>query len=135
MDRYSRISWAKFGTTSLPLVLWAKVTRRAEPQVGAGDGDKFATSVQMGPPLLSAEVRIRGTTAAEALTLGSQGDLTLEILPAAKAGTARTITLAGAVLTAIELQYEQSEMATANLKFVAESRDGQGDPFGAEDSQ
>jgi hypothetical protein len=135
MDRYGRISYATFGATTLPLVLWAKVTQRAEPDIGAGDGDKFATSVQLGPPLLSAEVRIRGTAAAEALALGSQADLTLSILPAARGGTARTITLAGAVLTAVELQYEQSAMATANLKFVAQSSDGQGNPFGAEDSQ
>lgn len=135
MDRYSRISWAKFGTAPLPLVLWAKITRRSEPDVGASDIDKFATSVQVGPPLLWGEVRIRGTAAAEALVLGSQADLTLEILPAAKGGTPRTITLAGAVLTSVELQYEQSAMATASLKFIAESRDGQGDPFGAEESK
>jgi hypothetical protein len=39
------------------------------------------------------------------------------------------------VLTAVELQYEQSAMATASLKFVAQSGDGRGNPFGAEDSQ
>ncbi len=45
----------------------------------------------------------------------------------------RRIVLTGAVLTAVELTYEQSSMATATLRFVAEATDGQQEPFLAED--
>jgi hypothetical protein len=123
-----------FGQTPLPLPLSVKVTRRAEPLPLGGDADDFATSVQLDTPAILAEVRVRGTAAAEALSLGRQATLAFTVAPAESGKPSRTIALAGAVLVAVELSYEQSALATATLRFAAEAGDGETDPFSAENA-
>ena len=134
MERYSRIQSAAFGSTVLPLPMSVRLSRRADPMTAGGDNDAFATAVQLGRPTIAAEVRIRGIAAAEGLSLGQQEALTINVA-AASGGTGRTITLAGAVLTSVDVEYEQAAPAVAILKFVAQAADGATDPFAAEDSQ
>ena len=134
-DRYLSIKRACFDGNGLPLPVSLRLSRWAEPKPAASDGDVYATSVELAAPRLTAELTIRGTAVAEALWLGQEGDLACTIA-AAKSGSAdRDITLAGAVLVAIELSYQQSAMATATLRFVAEADDGMQDPFSAEDAE
>ena len=135
MERYQRITSVTFGQTVLRLPLSVRVSRRAEPRPARNDSDEFATSVQLGEPTIAAEVRIRGTAAAEGLSLGQSGDLSFTVAPTGDAHPSRTITLTGAVLAAIELSYEQVSMATATLRFVAEAQSGNTDPFAAEEDQ
>ena len=135
MGRHMRIANVTFGQTALPLPVSARLSRCTTPRAYLSDGDVFTTSVEISPPSLTAEVRIRDTATAEDLSLGQQGDLTLTVLPTGSGGSSREITLSGAVLIAVELTYEQSSMATALLRFAAESDDGQQDPFSAEDAE
>ena len=134
MGRYTRIESVTFGQTSLPLPLTVKISRKTDAKAATGDDESFATSVQISQAVLIAEVRIRGTATAEDLSLAAQGNLSFTVKPAQSQGSSRTITLSGAVLTAVELSYEQSAMATALLRFVAEAGDGNQDPFSAEDA-
>lgn len=133
-QRYQRITAVTFGALELPLPMSVRLYRSAEPQLARGDGDLFATSVQLSSPQITAEVRIRGTAVAETLSLGQCGSLTFTVAPAQSGQASRTVTLGGAVLTAVELAYEQTAMAAATLRFAAEATDG-ADPFHAEESQ
>lgn len=135
MERYQRITSVTFGALALPLPLSVRLSRKAEPQAARGDNDLFATSVQLAAPQMVAEVRIRGTAAAESLSLGQRGTLAITVAPAEAGKASRTITLAGAVLTAVELAYEQASMAAATLRFTAEAAAGNTDPFSTEESQ
>jgi len=135
MSRYMRIRSVIFDGTEMPLPLSVRLSRRADNDIAGGDNDTFATSVQINHPVLIADVRIRGTAAAEELTLGDSGTLTFIVEPASSGQSARAITLTGAVLTAIEITYEQTTIAVANLRFVAEADSGLSSPFSAEDSQ
>ena len=134
MARYVHIASATFDEVPLPLPLSVRLSHRAEPTPAAGDNDAFATSIQLGVPVIVAEVRIRGTATAEGFSLGQQGTLSFTIAPGQSGSAPRTITLAGAVLVAVELAYEQASMATATLKFVAEAENGTTNPFSAEES-
>ncbi|HOG29192.1 MAG TPA: hypothetical protein PLT35_07920 [Vicinamibacterales bacterium] len=135
MNRYTRIQSVTFDGVDLPLPLQVRVSRRCEPQAAAGDGDAFVTSVQCSRPVLAAEVRLRGTAAAEALSPGQIGTLTFVVGPAAAGQAPRRVTLAGAVLTGADVAYEQAGFAEATLRFVAEAADGLTDPHAAEDAQ
>lgn len=135
MSRYMRIRSVLFDSTEIPLPLSVRLSRRADNDIAGGDNDAFITSVQVNHPLIVADVRTRGTAAAEELTLGESGTLTLIVEPASGDQSARAITLTGAVLTAVEITYEQATMAVANLRFVAEAGSGLSSPFSAEDSQ
>lgn len=135
MDRYANIETLTFGQTSLPLPLSVKLSRQVDPAPAASDSDVFATSVEISRASLAAEVRLRGTAAAEGLSLGQQDDLVLTVAATASGDLPRTITLSGAVLVAVELSYEQSAMAVATLRFVAEAADGSQEPFSAENQQ
>ncbi len=133
MDRYMRIQSLTFDQTDLPLPLSVRLCRSAPSKLIGSDKDFFATSLQLDQPNLSAEVRIRGTAAAEALTLGQQGTLSFTVLPTSSGANGRTITLSGAILTAIDISYEQNSSAVAILRFETEAADGTVDPFSAED--
>lgn len=135
MDRYVRIESATFGQTELPLPVSVRLSRHAEAKTSGGDNDLFVTSVQLAQPVIAAEVRIRGTAAAEGLSLGTKETLSFTVGPTRHGQAARTITLSGAVLQAVELTYEQAAIAVATLRFVAEADTGTTDPFSAEDSQ
>ncbi len=135
MNRFGRIASATFGATNLPLPLSVKLSRRAEANSIGGDNDAFVTSVQLAGTSMAAELRIRGTAVAEGLSLGQQATLTCTLTPASSGQSGRTITLSGAVLVGIDLDYEQTSMATATLRFLAESAGADSDPFAAEDSQ
>jgi hypothetical protein len=135
MDRYTRIDSVTFDQTALPLPLSVKLSRTAEAKPAGSDSDAFATSIEIGQPVIIAEVRIRGTNTAESLSVGQQGDLSFTVGVAASGGTPRDITISGAVLTAVELDYEQASLATALLRFIAEASGSSQDPFSAEDSQ
>jgi hypothetical protein len=135
MHRYGRIECMSFGQTALPLPLSVRIGRVADVAPARGQNDAFATSVQMTAPRLTAEVRIRGTAVAEALTPGEQDTLTFTIAPTESGQSGRSVALAGAVLTAVELAYEQAGLATAVLRFVAEADPGTVSPFSAEDAQ
>jgi len=132
-NRYLSIKTASFAGAPLPLPVSLRLSRSAEPQPAAGDGDVYTTSVELGTRRLTAELAIRDTAAAEALSLGQAGDLACTIASTKSGSADRSITLTGAVLAAIELSYQQSAMATATLRFVAEAGDGGQDPFSAED--
>ena len=135
MSRYANIETVTFDQTSLPLPLSVRLSRKVEPKGAGGDGDLFATSIEISRPLLTAELRLRQTAVAESLSLGQQGDLLLVVSSTRDGSPPRQVTLSGAVLIAVELTYEQSAMATAVLRFVAEAADGQQEPFSAEDVQ
>jgi hypothetical protein len=135
MERYLGISSVAFGQTPLPLPLSVRVTRQVQLEPAAGDADLYATSVQLTRPTIAAEVRIRDTAAPEGMSLGQKADLSFTIAPAQSGAPGRRVTLSGAVLVAVELAYEQSSLATATLRFVCESQDGQTDPFAAEEAQ
>jgi hypothetical protein len=135
MSRYTHIESLTFGQTSLPLPLSVRLSRKAEAIPAVSDSDAFATSIQTSVPTLVAEVRIRGTATAEDLSLGQQENLSFTVAATDSGTSSRTITLTDAVLTAVELAYEQSEMATVLLRFVAEAGDGNQDPFSAENAQ
>lgn len=135
MDRYTRIVSVSFDASDLALPLSVKLLRRADPHVAGSDSDAYPTSVELSPPSITAEVRIRGTASAEALSLGSRGDLVFTVAAASSGTSDRSITITGAVLIAVEMSYEQSSMATAVLLFVAEADDGSQNPYSAEDAQ
>ena len=135
MARYGRIESATFGQTALPLPLSVRIERRAEAIPAAGQNDVFATSIQLGTPSIRAEVRIRGTAVAEGLSLGQRDTLSFVIAPSQSGQDGRKVTLTGAVLMAVELAYDQSSMAVATLRFVAEAASGTTDPFSAKDSE
>jgi hypothetical protein len=135
MNRYTRVENVSFGQAQLPLVLSVKLTRQCQPLPAGGDSDFFATSVQLGRPLISAEVRLRDTAAAESLALGQIATLTFSVGGASSGQAGRSIQLQGAVLHSMELTYEQAAMACAVLRFVAAAPQGNQDPVIAEDSQ
>ncbi len=134
MDRYLHIQSLKFGLESLPLPLLVRLSRSVQAAPAGGDNDAFITSVQLDQTTVSAEIRIRGTAVAESLSLGQQGDLTFAVAPTCSGQSARSVTLAGAVLVGVDIGYEQGSMAVATLRFIAEAADGNTDPFSAEDS-
>ncbi len=131
MGRYTRIISATFGQTALPLPVSIRLSRHAGALATGADSDSFATSIQLDRPILTAEVRIRDIAAAEALTLGDIATLSFTIA-SAEGQQARIVSLVGSVLTDVRLSYEQSGMATAELKFAAEAQSGAIDPFAAE---
>ncbi len=133
MARYTAIQSVGFGGVTLSLPLSVRITRKAAAAPISGDDDAFATSVQTAPTTILTEVRTRDVAAADALTPGQQATLTLTSGPTESSQAGRVITLTGAILTAVELNYDQSAMAAAILYFVAEAADGNTDPFTAED--
>jgi hypothetical protein len=134
-ERYGGITSAQFGATPLSLPVGARVWRKADPLPLAGDGDAFLTSVQLAPPVVGVEIRLRDSAAAEGLAIGQSGKLTVYIAPTRAGQAARKLELTNAVLTGVELAYEQSSPAVAKLTFLAESSDGQTDPFAAQEVQ
>jgi len=134
-DRYQGIESVTFGAVPLPLPVAARITRRGEPAPGIGDCLQYSTSVETNSRSLSAELTVRGTAAAEGLSIGQKGDLSISIRPTDGVAVPRTIVLYGAVLVSVELSYSQSAMAEARLRFLAEASDGSQEPFTAEDQQ
>ena len=135
MERYGAIANLTFGQINLPLPILVRLSRRADPKPASRDSDAFITSVQLDPPAIAIEVRIRDTAAAEELSLGQTDLLSIDLLPTRGGQAGRTISIGNAVLTGIELQYEQTAPATAKLSFLAEAADGNTDPFAAQESQ
>ncbi len=133
MARYTSVQSVSFGAATLSLPLSVRVTRKVTPAPAAGDDDAFVTSVQTTAATILVEVRTRDVAAADALSPGEQAALALTSGPTESSQAGRVVTLAGAVLTAIELNYDQSAMAIATLHFIAEAADGNTDPFTAED--
>jgi len=133
--RYLSIKTAAFAGIDLPLPVSLRLGRTAQPQPASADSDIYVTSVELDSHRLTAELSIRDTSIAEALTLGQAGQLTCTIAPASSSLADRAVTLSGAVLVSIELSYQQSAMATATLRFVAEAADGAQDPFSAEEAE
>ena len=131
MSRYTRIDSVTFGQTSLSMPISVRLIRRAAPSPLAGDGEAFVTSIQLDCPVIVAEVRTRDTAEAEGFSLGQQGTLTFTVKPTDSGSGGRTITLTGAILQAIEHIYEQTSVAEAILKFVAEAAEPTTDPFSA----
>ncbi len=135
MERYGAITDSTFGETSLSGPISVRLARRAEPTPMSSDSDVFVTSVQLGRPVIGIEIRIGDTAAAEGLSLGQTGVLSIEIAATSSGQTGRTISITNAVLTGIEFQYEQSAPAVAKLTFTAEASDGDTDPFTAQEAQ
>lgn len=134
MPRYTRIRSVSFDSTPLALPVSLRLSRRCEPQTAGGDDDTFVTSVQTTQPMLTAELRTRDTATAENLSLGRRGELSFTVQAAEQGGAWRNVALAGAVLVAVELTYEQTASALATLRFVAEAESGNTDPFSAGDA-
>ena len=133
MQRYVRIESITFDGTALPLPMSLRLSRRTQPLPATGEGEVFATSVQMGAATIGAKVRLRGVAAAEDMTLGRCGQLT-GVISAADGSHNRTVRLDRAVLVAVEHAYEQSTTASAVLRFVAEAPDGSEEPFAVEET-
>ncbi len=134
MPRYFRITSAQFGPSLLGLPISARLVRRLEVHP-AGAGGIYVTSVQTSNAMLEVHLIIRDISAAENLTPGQDGDLMLTVAPAAAGQASRELTVSRAVLIAVELSYQQSHLAEATLKFLAEADTGEDSPFAAEDSQ
>jgi len=132
MTRFANIVSACFDAVELPLPMSARIGRRSQPLPAAGDDDRFTRSVQLAPAMLTAEVTLRGIAAAEGLTLGQSGDLSLTLGSTQAGQLSRVIRLGVAVLYDIELTYTQQGMARATLKFAAQAG-GNNDPFEAHD--
>ena len=135
MERYGGITTVTFGQTSLGLPVSARLFRRAAASPAGGDDEAFVTSVQLDPPVTGIEVRVRDIAAAEGLSLGQADILVVQLAPTRSGQPGRTITIDSAVLTGVELQYDQAAPASAQLSFAAEATDGDTDPFAAEESQ
>jgi len=133
MARYTHIEGVSFDGIPLPLPLSVSVSRSARPRPGGSDHQVFATSIEIDRPTIRAEVCTRATATAEGLAIGRQGDLSFTVAAASDAAPARGVTLSGAVLVAVEISYRQTAMATATLRFVAQSASGLQEPFNAED--
>jgi len=134
MSRFASIQSVSFGQTSLGLPLSVRIARTAQTVPAAGDNDAFTTSIQLGTSSVVAEVRVRDVAVAEDLVLGQKATLSLRSNPTESGQAGRDITLAGAVLIAIEIAYEQASMAAATLRFIAEADQGATDPFDAENA-
>jgi len=133
MERYSGIQSVTFGQTTLPLPVSIRVSRQAEPKPAGRDSDAFTSSVELGRGALGIEVRIRDTSAAEGLWPGQTGALSFQLGPTRSGQSPRSISISSAVLVSIELEYEQTGPTGACLSFLAESEDGQTDPFSAQE--
>lgn len=133
MPRVQSITQATFDHLSLGLVTAIRLGRTASPKPSGSDAAAFATSVQLGQPMITVELRTRSLDVAESLTLGHKGDLVFATGPTQAQQPARQVTLAGAVLHAVELLYEQATPACATLRFLAESDSPDLDPFRAEE--
>jgi hypothetical protein len=134
MDRYGAITQMTFGSLSIGLPLSVRFSRRAEPLPEANEAEAFATSVQLGQPLITVEVRTRDTAVAEALYLGQAEVLEIQAAPTRAGQSDRTISVDRAVVTGLEVEYEQTAPATARICFLAEATDGQTDPFQSRES-
>ena len=113
--------------------LSVRIVRQGQVMQACGDDEFFSTNVQLTKASVSAEIRLRGTSAAECLQLGQCDTLSLTLKPASADQPQRLVQLEGAVLASVELAYDQSAPACAVLRFVAESSDGLTDPLDAED--
>lgn len=134
-DRYTRIANLSFDGADLPLPLSVHLSRRAEPATAGSDSDAFCTNVQTERVTTAIEVRLRGIAVAEGFALGRIGTLTFQTDPTESGQSGRDVTVTGAVLTAVELFYEQGSLATAAMRFTAQANDGSTDPFTAGDIQ
>ncbi len=135
MTRYARIESLRFGATALPLPISVRVTRRAGVRAAAGAGDRYASSVEFDGCRVEAEVRLRGTAAAENLAPGEEGTLAFTVSAMRAGASGRSVRISGAVLTSIEIAYEQTSAAVAVLRLTAESDGGAHDPHAAEDDE
>ena len=135
MSHYTTIQAATFDEVPLASVLMVRIVRRAATSASAGDSDAFVTSVQPAPVQIEAELRTRDLAMAEALAIGTQGVLAFTTASAQPSLPGREIALAGAVLSAVELTYEQTAMGVATLRFIAEAADGSTDPFAGQEAQ
>lgn len=135
MERYDAISSITFGQVSLALPMSVLVSRRAETKLAGNDSDHFATNVQLGTPAIRIEVRTRDTAAAEGLSLGQDGLLSIELCGTRAGQARRAVDIDQAVLTGMDLHYEQASPASVKLTFVAEAGNGNTDPFFAQEVQ
>jgi len=135
MERYGVISGITFGQTSLALPMSLRVTRQAQARPAASDDERFPTSVELDRPAIGVEVMTRDTAAAEGLSLGQSGMLSIDLAGTRAGQAGRSISIDHAVLTGIELHYEQACPASVRLTFHAEAGDGNTDPFSAEEAQ
>jgi len=135
MDRYSHVKSVTFGQTTLPLPLSVRVGRSVQTLSSGSDEGMFATSVQTDKAAVTVEIRLRGTAAAESLSLGQQGDISFTISPTRSGQSSRDISITDAVLVASDINYQQDAMAVATLRFLAEADNANTEPFTAEDSQ
>lgn len=133
MERTTRIHSVRFGSQALGLTMWARFSRKVQPQPVAGDADAFARGAQFGPATLVAEIKIRDVAAAESLSPGLVAALCVQVSDAGAAGPARSVEISQALLTAVELEYAQGSPAAAVLRFEAQSPDGQTNPFSAKE--
>ncbi len=135
MGRYGAISSITFGQTSLAFPISVRVFRQAQAAPASGDSGRFATSMQLREHMIGVEVRTRDTATVEGLSLGQDGVLSIELAGTSSGQTGRTVTIDEAVLTGIDLYYEQTTPASVKLTFFAEAGDGETDPFSAEEAE
>ena len=135
MSHTTTIQSATFAGTTLASVLLVRIARRAAIKQQAGDTDAFVTSVQPAATQIEAELRTRDMAAAEAFAIGTQGTLAFTTASTRAGQPGRDVALSGAILTAVELTYEQAALSVATLRFVVEAANGAVDPFAAQEAQ
>jgi hypothetical protein len=133
MTRYLGIQSTTFDGVAIGHVTQIRLARKAAGYPLAGDGEVFITSVQLAPERLEIELHTRDLATADALALGRDGTLTF-LCGSGESTDARRVTISQAVLTAVELRYEQSQ-AAAVLRLMAESADGTSDPLAASEEE
>ncbi len=129
MERYGAIVSVFFAGTELSLPISVRLTRSSRPDAAGGDNEIFPTSIQLAEPALSVEVRSGDASLADALALGSAGELSVQIAPTRTGQAGRRIQINTAVLVAAEAQYEQNAPAVARLVFAAQAAGGDADPL------
>ena len=135
MERYGGIIQATFDQTVLSLPTELRLWRTAAPLPARGDGEAFSTSLQLAGPSIGAEISLRDTAVAEELSLGQAGELSVELAPTRAGQSGRVVSIRQAVLTGIELHYQQVSTAMAKLTFHAQAVEGSADPFSAVEVQ
>ena len=129
MERYGAIVSVFFAGAELPLPISVRLARTSRPDAAGGDDDIYPTSIQLAEPALSVEVRSGDASLADALALGSAGELSIQIAPTRADQAGRRILIDTAVLVVAETQYEQNAPALARLVFAAQAAGGDTDPL------
>jgi hypothetical protein len=134
MPRYIHIHSLKFGEVEIPLPLSVRITRKTLSHPAADECELFPANIQISRNSLQVEIRTRAVAVAESFALGLCDRLEFTTQAAQSHFPQRKIWIDSALLTDVEVVYEQRSPATAVLRFEVESPDGNV-PFTTEELQ